>query len=82
MDKATEYINLICNALSKEEIIDLRAKLADFWDRLWRSNAASAAKPMDLCKEIIDIIDDNIEFDKLLKEVSEELLKDAKERSL
>ena len=82
MDKAKDYINLICNALSKEEIIDLRTKLADFWDRLWRSNAASAEKSMDLCKEIIDIIDDNIEFDKLLKKVSEELLKDGKERNL
>jgi len=82
MDKAIEYINLICNALSKEEIIDLRTKLADFWDRLWRSNAASAARPMDLCKEIIDIIDDNIEFDKLLREVSDKLLEDTKEGNL
>lgn len=82
MDKAKDYINLIYNALSEEEIIDLKTKLQKFLEELWESNSISAEYPMNLCTEIIDIIDDNIEFDKLLKEVSEELLKDGKERSL
>lgn len=82
MDKAKDYINLIYNALSEEEIIDLKTKLQKFLEELWESNSISAEYPMNLCTEIIDIIDDNIEFDKLVKEVSEELLKDGKERSL
>ena len=72
MDKAKDYINLIYNALSEEEIIDLKTKLQKFLEELWESNSISAEYPMNLCTEIIDIIDDNIEFDKLLKEVSDQ----------
>ena len=73
MDKAKDYINLIYNALSEEEIIDLKTKLQKFLEELWESNSISAEYPMNLCTEIIDIIDDNIEFDKLLREVSDQL---------
>lgn len=82
MDKAKDYINLIYNALSEEEIIDLKTKLQKFLEELWESNSISAEYPMNLCTEIIDIIDDNIEFDKLLREVSDCLLKDTKEGRL
>lgn len=76
MDKATEYINLICKALSNEEIIILRTKLVNFLNELWESNALSAKYPMDLCTEIIDIIDNNIKFDKDLKELLDHLLEE------
>lgn len=82
MDKAKDYINLIYNALSEEDIIDLKTKLQKFLEELWESNSISAEYPMNLCTEIIDIIDDNIEFDKLLREVSDKLLEDTKEEKL
>ena len=82
MDKAKDYINLIYNVLSEEEIIDLKTKLQKFLEELWESNSISAEYPMNLCTEIIDIIDDNIEFDKLLREVSDKLLEDTKEGKL
>lgn len=76
MDKATEYINLIYKALSNEEIIILRTKLVNFLNELWESNALSAKYSMDLCTEIIDIIDNNIKFDKDLKELLDHLLEE------
>lgn len=82
MDKAKDYINLIYNVLSEEEIIDLKTKLQKFLEELWESNSISAEYPMNLCTEIIDIIEDNIEFDKLLREVSDKLLEDTKEGKL
>jgi len=82
MDKAKDYINLIYNVLSEEEIIDLKTKLQKFLEELWESNSISAEYPMNLCTEIIDIIDDNIEFNKLLREVSDKLLEDTKEGKL
>ena len=51
MDKATEYINLIYQALSEEEINNLKNKLIEFNTRLWESNALSAEKSINLCKE-------------------------------
>lgn len=76
MDKATEYINLIYKALSNEEIINLRTKLVNFLNELWESNSLSAKYPMDLCTEIIDIIDNNIKFDKDLQELLDHLLEE------
>ena len=81
MNKARDYINLIYNVLSKEEVIDLKNKLQNYLKELWESNALSAEYPMNLCSEIIDIINDNIEFDKLLKEVSDKLLEDTREEN-
>lgn len=68
MDKATEYINIIYQALSEEEVNNLKNKLIKFNTRLWESNALSAEKSINLCKEIIDIIDYNIYSDEDLSE--------------
>lgn len=77
MDKATKYINLIYQALSREEIINLKNKLIEFNTRLWESNALSAEKSINLCKEIIDIIDHNIYLDEDLCEMLNLLLKEG-----
>lgn len=77
VDKATEYINLIYKALSNEEIINLRTKLVNFLNELWESNSLSAKYPMDLCTEIIDIIDDNISFDENMAEALDLLLSEG-----
>lgn len=77
MDKATEYINLIYQALSQEEVINLKNKLIKFNTRLWESNALSAEKSINLCKEIIDIIDHNIYLDEDLCEMLNLLLEEG-----
>ena len=77
MDKATEYINLIYQALSEEEINNLKNKLVEFNTRLWESNALSAEKSINLCKEIIDIINHNIFVDEDLSEMLNLLLEEG-----
>ena len=77
MDKATEYINLIYQALSEEEINNLKNKLIEFNTRLWESNALSAEKSINLCKEIIDIINHNISVDEDLSEMLNLLLEEG-----
>lgn len=77
MDKATEYINIIYQALSEEEVNNLKNKLIKFNTRLWESNALSAEKSINLCKEIIDIIDDNISFDENMAEALDLLLSEG-----
>lgn len=77
-DKATEYINLIYKVLSREEITNLRTKLVNFLNELWESNSLSAEYPMNLCTEIIDIIDNNINFDEDMAEALDLLLSEGR----
>ena len=56
-----KYIDLMLNVLTTDEKCNLRARIDSYATELWASNAINEGENIDKCKEIIDIINNNIE---------------------